>query len=344
MATEPVLKSLSTTLDKLSSVDLAKVVRKSFGEASIETEFAPIHSEIDKLQAFVRQYATGVHDEFVNQARNTFDGIANSMINLAATDPATYIGQRETFLTQVRNALSESLRWRPSFVAAGIEERGFLYDEGIRQEYRRTVEELKAESQATLANVKIEADKALEGAKRLAEEIETRARKTATKISVKDAQDQFNSASVDLDKKVESWQKAGIASTLLLVLGAAAFMLWPLPDSGTWPVALYHTLLRLFVLSAMGAVSAFSFRMLRAHMHMAEKNRHRVRVANSVESFVNSALEPQQRDLLLAKLAEAIIDFGDSGIIKGERDEHESSIVSGDMLGRILAAVTARKP
>jgi len=143
--------------------------------------------------------------------------------------------------------------------------------------------------------------------------------------------------------KVENWQKASIGATLLLVATAAGFMWWPLPAAGDWPVALYHTIIRVFVLSAVGAVSAFTFKMLRAHMHMATKNQHRVRVANSAESFVNAALEPAQRDLLLAKIAEAIIDFGDSGLIKGDRDDHDGGIMSADVLGRILAAVT-RKP
>jgi ElaB/YqjD/DUF883 family membrane-anchored ribosome-binding protein len=344
VATDQALQQLCATLDKLQKVDTAKLLRKNLGDESLDTSFSPKLAEISQLGDFVRKYARAVHDDSVNQARATFENVVNLMTQQAARPPAEYIGQRETFLSQAESHLRDSQRWRPAFVCAAIEERGFLKDEGIRQEYQRTVQQLQQESAATLATVKQEADRALEGAKKLAEEIETRARKTATKISVKDAQDQFAGASSEFAKKVRGWTQAGIASTVLLVIVAGAFMWWPLPGAGTWPVALYHTLLRLFVLSVMGAVSAFSFRMLRAHMHMAEKNRHRVRVANSVESFVNSALEPQQRDLLLAKLAEAIIDFGDSGIIKGDRDEMESSVVSADMLGRILAAVTSRKP
>lgn len=342
MATDQVLQQLYATLDKLQRVDIAKVVRKNLGDESIGESFTPKQAEIQRLQDFVRRYAQGVHDSPVNQARQTFENVANLMTQLAATDSASYIGQRATFLQQVDSHLRDSLQWRPAFVAAAVEERGFLEDEGIRQEYRRAVEQLQKDSATTLANVKQEADRALEGAKKLAEEIETRARKTATKISVKEAQEQFSTASTDLTAKVTYWGRVGVGSTLALVVVAAVFMWWPLPEASMWPVALYHTVLRVFVLGSVGAVSAFSFRMLRAHMHMAEKNRHRVRVANSVESFVNSALEPQQRDLLLAKLAEAIIDFGESGIIRGEREDQESSIVSADTLGRILAAVTRR--
>ena len=344
MATEQSLQQLKLTIDKLEKVDVAKLLRKGLGDESLDASLTPYFADIDKSRDFVWKYAPAVHDEFVNQARTTFEAVANLMTQQADRASAEYIGQRTTFLEQVETHLSDALRWRPAFVAAAVEERGFLQDEGIRQEYQHAVQQLRRDSEKTLTMVKEEADRALEGAKKLAEEIETRARKTATKISVKDAQDQFTNASTELDAKVRLWLWAGVGATALLVVSAAIFMVWPLPGAGEWPVALYHTVLRLFVLSAVGAVSAFTFRMLRAHMHMAEKNRHRVRVANSVESFVNSALEPQQRDLLLAKLAEAIIDFGDSGIIKGDRDDHDSALVSGDMLGRILAAVIARKP
>ena len=119
-------------------------------------------------------------------------------------------------------------------------------------------------------------------------------------------------------------------------------MYWELPPGATWPVALYHTLLRVLVLSALAGAATFCFRMLRAHLHMAEKNRHRLRVANSLESFVQSALEPQQRDLILAKLVEAIVDFGDSGLIQQDSDDRSSPAMSGDMLGRIVAALSKK--
>ena len=343
MATEQAFQQLSATLDRLETVDIPKLLRKNLGDESLDAVFSPQLANINKARDFVRQYGKLVHDDSATQARSTFNSITDLMMAQAERTSAEYIGQRESFVQQVDTLLRDAARWRPVFVTAAVEERGFLQDEGIRQEYRSAVEDLRRQSEATLAKVKEEADKALAGAKTLADEIEARARKTATKISVKEAQDQFTSASADLDAKVKIWRNYGIWATVLMIVVAAGFMFWPLPGPNDWPVALYHTLLRLFVLTSVGAVSAFTFRMLRAHMHMAEKNRHRVRVANSVESFVNSALEPSQRDLLLAKLAEEIIDFGDSGIIKGG-DDHESAIVSGDMLGRILAAVTARKP
>lgn len=342
MASDQVLKNLYETLGKLDKVDVEKLLRKGLGNEALEHTFLPNLTEIHKLRDFVRQYAPRVHDEFVNQARQTFENLAALMTNQANAASSEYISQRDNFVIQVENALGESRRWRTHFIATAVEERGFLQDEGIRQEYQNAVKELQERSESTLARVKEEADKALQEARALAEEIEARARKTATKISMKDAQDQFHAASVELKKQVVFWRWASAVATAILIATAAGFLYTPVPTGDDWPVAFYHTVIRVFVLSAVGAVSAFAFRMLRAHMHMAAKNEHRVRVANSAESFVNAALEPQQRDLLLAKIAETIIDFGDSGIIKGDRDDHDSAVLSGDLLGRILAAVTRK--
>lgn len=177
----------------------------------------------------------------------------------------------------------------------------------------------------------------------MAEEIESRARRSATRTSVEEAQRQFAAADTQLSAKLRLWGWITAASLAALMALPFAFMWWPLPGPEPWPLAVYHTVLRVFVLSAAGAAATFCLRIFRAHMHMVEKNRHRVRVANSVESFVNAALEPQQRDLLLAKLAEAIVDFGDSGIIRGDKEESSSTVVSGELLGRILAALSPRK-
>ena len=343
MANEQVLQQLTTAVDKFNKVELDKLLRKGLGDESLDTRFTPQLEEIQRLKEFTVRYAPSVHSNFVSQAHNTINTLADAMTAQANRPSADYIAQREAFLNTVKTQIEDSKIWLPYFTAAAVQERGFLEDEGIRTEYQRAVQNLKSETAATLATVKEEAEKAVQGAKTLAEEIEARARRTATGISVQDAQRQFQEASVDLGKKVKLWGRITAASIALLIVVPLALMLWPLPGPEPWPLAMYHTLLRLFVLSVVSAFTAFCLRILRAHLHMAEKNRHRVRVANSVESFVNSALEPQQRDLLLAKLAEAIVDFGDSGIIKPDRDDQSSAVISGDMLGRILATLSSRK-
>ena len=343
MASEQQIQELAATVTRLNAVDTAKLLRKDLGVESLDRGFGADLEEIKSLAAFAERHAATVHDEYVGQARSTLEEIANHMEAQADRPSAEYINERESFLSAVRGQVEEAKRWLPLFAGSAVLERGFLEDEGIRREYERVVQDLKEETESTLARVKEQADKAVEDAKKLADEIESRARKSATRMSVDEAQRQFSSATSELQKKANIWAKLTAVSVVVLLVLPIVFMSWPLPDGDNWSVALYHTLLRIFVLSAAGAAVTTCVRLFRAHLHMMEKNRHRVRVANSIESFVNSALEPQQRDLLLAKLAEAVIDFGDSGIIKSERDEPSSSIASGDLVGRILAALSARR-
>ena len=295
MASEQQLQELAATVAKLNAVDPVKLLRKDLGVESLNSVFAEDLEKIKSLATFAERHAATVHDQYVGQARSTLNEIAGHMEAQADRPSAEYINQREVFLDAIRVQVEEANMWLPLFAGSAVLERGFLEDEGIRREYERVVRNLKAETEATLARVKEQADKAVEDAKELADEIESRARKSATGMSVDEAQRQFSAATRELQKKATTWGWVTAGSVVVLLALPFAFMLWPLTDGENWTVALYHAFLRVFVLSAAGAAATICVRLFRAHLHMVEKNRHRVRVANSIESFVNSALEPQQR-------------------------------------------------
>jgi hypothetical protein len=279
----------------------------------------------------------------VAQVASQLTTIANLMQQQQARPNAEFISQRDSFLVQLDNYIEETRRWVPYFVTSAILERGFLEDEGIQMEAKRAVAGLKAEAEATIQSIKAESERTIANARELADQIEARARLTAARISIADAQKQFNEAAKDLGKRTTLWGYMSVLAMTVLIGAPFLMMWWSLPDANVWPLAVYHALLRIMMLSGVTAFAIFAIRMLRAHLHLAERNRHRVRVANSVESFVNSALEPQQRDLILAKLVEAIVDFGDSGLIRHERDEVSSPTMTADALGRILSAISGRK-
>ena len=48
------------------------------------------------------------------------------------------------------------------------------------------------------------------------------------------------------------------------------FLNWPLPDAGQWTVSLYHTLLRVLILSTITGVAAFAFRYF-GHVFTSQK-------------------------------------------------------------------------
>ena len=194
---------------------------------------------------------------------------------------------------------------------------------------------MKKESENTLAMVKEETEKAIDEARTLAEEIENRARRTASGISVEAVQEQFRLAQEEHDKQVKLWTWLSGGSIGLFLVVAVAFLFGD-PPSGETKAMLYFSAVRVTIIGALGGIVAFCFRMLRAHMHMAEHNRHRQRVANSIAAFVESATTPEQRDLILAQLVDSIAHFGSSGILHKEDESGRISKVVVDNLSRTI--------
>ena len=307
--------------------------RPSLGEESLTSALKSREKTLQQLQDLAKRYSPLVHDETVHAIRHSIESVVNVMTRQADLDPSAYIAEREGFLQELDNQIEESNRWKPILAGAAMLDRGMLEDEGIKRESEQALANLQERAEETIATIRTETEKSIQGAKELAKEIEARARRTATKISVGEAQKQFEGAASHDAKQVRRWSWLAGGAVLALVVVPILFMkYWPLPESGEWPVALYHTLLRVLVLSAIAGVAA-ALRMLRAHLHIAEKNRHRVRVAN--RRFVQSALEPAQRDLILARLTDSIVSYGDSGLVQRE-GEDRSSPMSGDVLGRIV--------
>jgi len=83
---------------------------------------------------------------------------------------------------------------------------------------------------------------------------------------------------------------------------------------------IYSAVLRITFLTGLGATATFCLRVFRAQMHMNEFNLHRMRLANSTGAFVESAYSPDQRDLILGRLVDAVASFGNSGLL-GDRED-----------------------
>lgn len=252
---------------------------------------------------------------------------------------------RSHFIDSLREQLEQATQWKPIVAGAAVLERGLLDAEGLKAEIERAQENFAEQAQERLEGIRAAASKVIEGAEAKAREIEGKARLTAEGISLEAAQKQFKEAADHDAKQVKLWTFLAGISILTLIAGALLFVVvtdFPkLPANSDWKTYLPFTLLKIFVLSALAGMTTFMFRMLRAHLHIAEKNRHRVRVANSIESILQSAGDSSQRDLILAKLADSIVNYRDSGLVQHEREDH-SATMSGDLMGRIVAAISGK--
>ena len=336
MASDGLREQLKDLSDAIMNIDKDKLLRASLGEVALQEEFSPTLEKIQKKVDLALQYAPEAHDEQIQNILGQLEGIRSEMEQQANRSVNDYVAYRSPFLTNIATYLEELKRFWAPIVAVAVESRGFLEDEGVRQEYERTIESIKNESKSALRQVQEEAQKTIEEARNLAEQIENRARFTAAKISVAEAQKQFQQAQTSLDKQVKIWAGLGIASVLGFIGVAMYFATVELPDQWRWQVV-YHSAIRVSILTAIGTAAAFCLKILRAHLHMSEKNRHRQHVANSMEAFVQSAVTPEQRDLILSQLIESIVQFGNSGLVQREDDNVYRPKMTIDSITRTLS-------
>jgi hypothetical protein len=174
---------------------------------------------------------------------------------------------------------------------------------------------------------------AVEDAKKEAGTILNLARKTAEGVSLKDVQMQFEKAGTECLKRLRIWTVLSCAGMTALVGLLIAFMTgwgpsWqspvnaPLGGASLAP-AIYQSVIRVTLLTVIGAVTTLCLKVMRAQMHLREQNLHRERVANSVAAFLAAASSPEQRDLILGRMVDAVTVFGNSGLLS-DNDESMS--------------------
>lgn len=336
MATQPKIDELNNVLNALASIDRSALLRKNIGDESLGDVLQPILAELDSKAEFAKRYAKGISNAAVDVIRNSFAAIVSALNAQAARSNTDYIAQKESTLQQVNSQKEGLLAHWPSLVTAAIEERGFLQDEGIRKEYEATVSEMKKEASDSIASIRIESNKVLEEARNLANEIETKARRTAAKISVSAAQQQFKEAQETLVWQVAIWASMSVIALIFFSVLIYNFLKMPeFPKDWTWQIA-YYSAIHITTLGAAGAFATFCMRIFRAQLHMFQYNLHRQRVTNSIEAFVESAVTPEQRDFILARLVDAVVSFGNSGLLHEDGSDAIGPKLTIDNITRTL--------
>ena len=171
---------------------------------------------------------------------------------------------------------------------------------------------------------------AIDDAKKEAGAILNLARRTAEGVSLKDVQRQFKEAGGECLRRLRVWTVLSCISMAVLIGLIIVFMTgwapaWQSPANShlggaSLAPAIYQSVVRVTLLTVIGAVTTFCLKVMRAQMHLREQNLHRERVANSVAAFLAAASSPEQRDLILGRMVDAVTVFGNSGLLS-DNDE-----------------------
>lgn len=335
MASNSLVTALRRITSEIGGIDREQILRSSLGELSLEKELAPLLDVVLRKSIFASQYCEDVSEHSVSQAHGVFAELKQVLSAQASRTAQEYVSEREGVVARTQELIERLLLSWPPFVAAAVESRGFLESDGIKREYEVAVAQMKDTSEKALGEIQAQAEKTISEARTLADTIEQRARRTAAKISVTDAQDQFGRAEDDLGKKAKLWywcsgSSIGVFIALVMILELAGY------HSKDVGETIYHTAIRVTGLTAVAAMSMFSLKVLRAHLHMREHNLHRKRLANSLGAFVESAVTPEQRDMILAHLVDSIASFGHSGLVSDSDDAVTPTKVAIDTITRTL--------
>ncbi len=341
MASQEVVANLTSVIEEIREIDPKLILRPELGEGSLENKVERHLEELYRKMDFATEMAHGVIGDTVNELIGILQVILANMQNMANYSLEDYVTQRDNFLLEFIGQLENLLLYWPPFITAAIEKKRFLEDEGVQKAFDNALEEIKKESSDSISRLQEETDKTIARANEHAQQIETRARRTATGISVEAAQEQFRLAQKDIQKRVRIWSGISAFAALLFILGAWYFSNLEINSEWKWQV-IFYTATRVTILVTIGAFAAYSLKILRAYLHMSQHNLHRQRVANSISAFVESAITPEQRDLILTHLVEAVVTFGQSGLVQREDDTQLSSKLTVDTITRNFAATQSK--
>jgi hypothetical protein len=184
MASQSALSALRTTADAFARIDESRLLSENLDDALPEVPLKPTLDQLKRKLDFVLHYAPLVHDSYVDHAQQHFQAALNDLnegVQLA--NSAEDVATKQTLLNRLNASIEAvNVHWAP-FVAAAVESRGFLEDEGIRRHYERTITQMHIAARAALADVRKELAAAIEEARKLPEQIEPRELKTPTTLA-----------------------------------------------------------------------------------------------------------------------------------------------------------------
>jgi hypothetical protein len=335
MTNQNSINTFKSYASSIETINVESVVRSNLGPLAFP-EAANVLGDLRRKISIANIAPEAVPQQSLDVLNSSLSQVIQLFQRIGNLSDAAFAQERSDFPRQLEGPLDAIAQYWAPFIATAIERTGVLEGAGLIKQ------QLSEEATRLLGNISQQAEQYLSMARAEAAKIKDRANLTAAGISVKAAQDQFDSAQKSLYRQAFIWSALGT----LAFAGFFLFALYLLKNPPTFDAkittqilvaeAAYKTAIRITILTAIGAVTTFFLRMARAHFHMAAYNEHRRRVANSMSAFVEAASAPEQRDLILGRLVEAVVQFGDSGILEGGKDAAVGPTVSIDAIMKSL--------
>jgi hypothetical protein len=312
------MEQLRQIISELKGYEKDKIIRPKYGQTSL-SEWSEEYDNLFKKLDFIESYLDEVDSTTNTQVFNALKQIKTYISNLVDYDEAQFVTNKLAQIKAIETQFNTIKKHWPHYTSAAIESTGILTNLDVKKEFKSLSDNLNSQSESALEQIKNESNEIITQAKAKAKEIEDSVRKTAEKISVQEAQEQFKNAAAHNITQIQIW--GGITGVLILafIVLICYLLSIKLPEKWTWQM-IYFTVIRVGLLTLISTLISFSLRILKTHLHMHQHNLHRMRLSNSMSAFAESASSKEQRDRILTQLVDSVANFGNSGMIKDSDD------------------------
>ena len=324
MASKHCIDQLESMVAEINSIDEERVMRPDLGKFSLKWKDKGYLEKLKKSCSYYLKYAKNVHDDDVEGVVKQLKWHLDMLLILQRADNKDYVANYDEVYEGLMKAKEQLIKYTPSFFTAEVKAKGILDNDEIENRYNMMIKILNEKSKEAEEKSK-EAEEKMQKAER----IEIRARGEAVEVSAEKAIGQFKEEEEHLKKAARYWLGGSVFVIVVLVVVVVYFLSDRNPEQlfnqdTFWAVGVYYTTIRITLLGIISAVATFCLRIYRSQLHMTRHNSHRKRIANSMQSFVDSATTKDHRDKILSILVEEVATFGSSGLIR-DKDDHMTS-------------------
>lgn len=317
-----ILERFGKVKASIDAVDWNSFFKRNLGDLSFASWESQINDVIGKING-----AAKVTQLLTNQELSNFvgalDNFYRAVDQVRGQNDNDFANQRHQLEAELKASLEDVGNFWPPIAVRIIETNPVLQQaHEFEDVLLKRLEELEAASERTQDEIKSFADSQI-----------GKARETAQGISVDAAKIQFDGAVDTYHGRVRIWVFISAVLTAATLLLLWWFLVQPPDLSLAWGIA-YFVSIRLAIFGVAATVTAFSFGMVKANMQLREANAHRARLANSVNAFLVASESPQQRDIILTRLVEAVAEHPDAGFVKSGTDNESRGRFSVENLVR----------
>lgn len=347
MANQTTIDTYSKHMEEFSSIFEIrdKRLRIKLGEAAYKDSYAIFTKMKDlllRVNVLLPDISNTALSEISNKLRhfNAHAEAIRSISDQEFIDPINKRHNEEKF----ESFYDGILDFLPLVVTLEVQKSGALHSDW-QDQISKLISEADQQFEISVRAQHQQAVAMLNEVQTLAARIEELHAEASTDAALRAVKDQFKEAVKEAREHRKIWSYSGGIAVVIFFLLLVGFATFLKPDyqndsAGFHWSAVYSTVIRLTLLTAVGALVSFCAKMYRAHSHLYEHARHRLKMVNSYSTFIDSAKTNEQRDIILSKLVDTIAHFGSSGPLQNEDDALHPSKMTIETINKSISAAT----